>query len=116
MVSLNFDGLQSVITEVTLEITEVNHKTSAEPFKGLKVGDIIKISKNPFELEYSRGGGGAVSVGVTTKNGEFSRYMSDLKKVLNANEKSVRVAGKWLETAPTFEFKLLSIENFYETE
>lgn len=120
MVILNFECLQSVITEVTLEITEVNRKTSAEPFKGLNVGDIIKISKNPFELEYSRRGGGAVSVGITTKKGKFSRYMSDLERVLSPQRRYVKSvnggAGNFETASPTFELKLLSIENFYETE
>lgn len=120
MVNLSFDGLQSIITEVTLEITEVNRKTSAEPFKGLNVGDIIKISKNPFELAYSRRSGGAVSVGVTTKNGKFDKYMSDLEKVLSTQRRYVKSinggAGNFETTPPTFELKLLSIENFYETE
>lgn len=119
MVSLNFDGLQSVITEVTLEITEVNSKTSSYPFKGLDVGEIIKISKNPFELAYSRRGGGAVSVCITTKNGKFNRYMSDLEKVLGVRTDWKNYNSKIRDAPmlpPVYEFKLLSIENFYETE
>lgn len=119
MVSLNFEGLQSIITEVTLEITEVNRKTSAEPFKGLEVGDITKLSKNPFELEYSRRGGGAVSIGITTKNGKFDRYMSDLEKVLGVRTDWKNYNSKIRDAPmlpPVYEFKLLSIENFYETE
>lgn len=119
MVNLSFDGLQSIITEVTLEITEVNRKTSAEPFKGLNVGDIIKISKNHFELAYSRRSGGAVSVGVTTKNGKFNRYMSDLEKVLGVRTDWKNYNSKIRDAPmlpPVYEFKSLSIENFYETE
>ncbi|QXP45173.1 hypothetical protein cd3_047 [Carnobacterium phage cd3] len=119
MVNSSFDGLQSIITEVTLEITKVSRKTSAEPFKGLGVGDIIKIYKNPFGLEYSRRGGGAVSVGISTKNGKFNRYMSDLERVLNIQEDWKNYNAKIRDVPiipPTYEFKLLSIENFYETE
>lgn len=113
---VDFTGLQSIETVTCLEITKVNRKTTSEPFKGLKVGDTISLIKKPYELVYSRRGGGAVSVEVATKNGRFTRFMSDLKKVLNANEKYVRVDGKWVETPPTFEFKAILIENYFETE